>query len=176
MAIYRLGEFEPVLPKAGSYWIAPQAVLAGRIRVGQNVGIWFGAVLRAEAEWITIGDGTNIQDGCVLHVDPGYPLDIGRNCTIGHRAIVHGCTIGDNTLIGMGTTILNGARIGRNCLIGANCLITENKVIPDNSLIMGSPGKVIRELDNTAIRNLTLSAEGYQQRWRQYADDLEGIE
>lgn len=175
MPLYRLGEYSPALPDTGEFWIAAESVVAGRVRVGRDVGIWFGAVLRAEDEWITLGEGTNVQDGCVLHVDPGFPLDIGRNCTIGHRAIVHGCTIGDNTLIGMGSTVLNGARIGRNCLIGANCLITENKVIPDNSLVMGAPGKVIRELDEAAIKGLTRSAEGYQARWRQYAKDLEAL-
>ena len=172
MTAYRLDEHGPVLPEPGAFWIAPQAIVAGRVRVGQNVGIWFGAVIRAEDEWISLGDGTNMQDGCVLHVDIGFPLSIGRNCTIGHRAIIHGCTIGDNTLIGMGSTVLNGARIGRNCLIGANCLITENKVIPDNSLVMGTPGKVVRELDETAIHGLNRSAEGYQARWRQYAENL----
>lgn len=175
MTVYRLGEFGPALPDSGEFWIAPEAVVAGRVRVGRNVGIWFGAILRAEDEWITLGDGTNVQDGCVLHVDAGFPLGIGRNCTIGHRAIVHGCTIGDNTLIGMGSTVLNGARIGRNCLIGANCLITENKVIPDNSLVMGAPGKVVRELDDAAIEELTRSAEGYQARWRQYAKGLGAV-
>lgn len=172
MTVYNLGTFAPVLPEAGEYWIAPQAVVAGRVRVGRNVGIWFGAVIRAEDEWITISDGTNIQDGCVLHVDLGYPLQIGRNCTIGHRAVVHGCTIGDNTLVGMSSTILNGAQIGRNCLIGANCLITENKVIPDNSLVMGAPAKVVREVDADMVLNLTKSAEAYQARWRGYASDL----
>jgi carbonic anhydrase/acetyltransferase-like protein (isoleucine patch superfamily) len=172
MTVYSLDEFTPDLPESGEFWIASEAVVAGRIRVRRGVGIWFGTVLRAEDEWITLGEGSNIQDGCVLHVDPGYPLSIGRNCTIGHRAIVHGCTIGDNTLIGMGTTILNGARVGRNCLVGANCLITENKVIPDNSLVMGAPGKVVREVDEATVRNLTRSAEQYQAKWRRYAQGL----
>ena len=173
MTVYRLQAFKPDLPEPGAFWIAPNAVVAGRVRVGRNVSIWFGATLRAEDEDISLGAGTNIQDGCVLHVDPGFPLDIGSNCTIGHRAIVHGCTIGDNTLIGMGATVLNGARIGRNCLVGANSLITENKVIPDNSLVMGSPGKVVRALDEIAICGLLRSAEGYQARWRQYAEGLQ---
>lgn len=172
MTVYGLDASVPVLPETGEYWIASEAVVAGRVRIGRNVSIWFGAVLRAEDEWMTLGEGTNVQDGCVLHVDPGYPLDIGRNCTIGHRAIVHGCTIGENSLIGMGSTVLNGARIGRNCLIGANCLITENKIIPDNSLVMGAPGKIVRELDESTIRGLSRSAEGYQARWRQYANGL----
>ena len=175
MTVYRLDEFTPDLPdpaSSGSPQKRSWPVASGS---GGAVGIWFGAVLRAEDEWITLGEGSNIQDGCVLHVDPGYPLSIGRNCTIGHRAIMHGCTIGDNTLIGMGATILNGARVGRNCLVGANSLITENKVIPDNSLVMGAPGKVVREVDEATIRNLTRSAEEYQARWRHYAEDLKAI-
>lgn len=172
MTIYSLGEFTPDLPESGAFWIAPGAVVVGRVKVGRDVGIWFGAVMRAEDEWIILGEGTNVQDGCLLHVDSGFPLEVGRNCTIGHHAILHGCTIGENTLIGMGSTILNGARVGRNCLIGANCLITENKVIPDNSLVMGAPGKVIRQLDETAIRGLNRSAEEYQTRWRSYSKGL----
>ena len=143
MPIYALDGIAPQIdPNVG--WIAPSAVLVGDIVVGAEAGIWFGVVARGDIERITIGARSNVQENTVLHTDKGYPLSIGENCTIGHAAIVHGCSIGDNTLIGMGATVLNGARIGKNCLIGANALITENKVIPDNSRVVGAPGKVIR--------------------------------
>ena len=175
MTVYHLDDLAPDLPAGGDFWVADGAVLVGRVRLGPAVGIWFGAVLRAEDEWISVGEGSNIQDGCVLHVDPGHPLDVGRDCTVGHRAILHGCTIGDNTLIGMGATVLNGARVGRDCLIGANCLITENKVIPDGSLVLGTPGKVVRSLDAAEIQGLTASAERYRARWRRYAEGLRAL-
>lgn len=167
--IYRLGARAPTLPPDGQCWIAPNATVIGDARLAEDVSIWFNAVLRADDDAITIGSGSNIQDGCVLHVDPGYPLTIGRGCTIGHRAMLHGCTIGSNTLVGMSATIINGARIGNNCLIGANALITENKVIPDNSLVMGAPGRVVRQLDEEAVRGLAESAALYVTRWRRYA-------
>lgn len=172
MTVYHLDALAPELPADGDYWIADGAVVVGRVRLGRAVGIWFGAVLRAEDEWISVGEGSNVQDGCVLHVDPGYALTIGRNCTVGHRAVLHGCTIGDGTLVGMGAKVFNGARIGRNCLIGANSLITENKVIPDGSLVLGAPGKVVRSLDETEIGRLAVSAEQYQARWHRYAAGL----
>jgi carbonic anhydrase/acetyltransferase-like protein (isoleucine patch superfamily) len=133
-------------------------------------------VLRGDNEWIEVGENSNVQDGAVLHTDIGAPLSIGRNCTIGHGAILHGCTIGDNSLVGMGTTILNHARIGRNCLIGANALITENKVIPDNSLVVGAPARVARELSAEAIAALPRSAEGYVRNWQRFARGLKPIE
>ena len=138
----------------------------------RDASIWFGAVLRADDELIEIGERSNVQDNCVFHVDPGYPLTLGDDCTIGHQAMVHGCTIGSNTLIGMCATVLNGARIGRNCLIGANALITENKVIPDNSVVMGAPGRVVREIDEAGVRSLTQAAALYVARWRRYARGL----
>ena len=134
----------------------------GRVRLGPGVGIWFGAVLRGDNEWIEVGEATNIQENAVLHTDMGSPLTIGRDCTIGHKAMLHGCTIGDGTLIGMGATVLNGAKIGRGCLIGACALITEGKEIPDGSLVMGSPGKVVRMLDEAARARLLESAAGYR--------------
>ena len=143
-------------------WIAPGAHVMGRVRLGPGVGIWFGAALRGDNEWITLGEATNIQENAVLHTDMGYPLSIGRDCTIGHKAMLHGCTIGDGTLIGMGATVLNGARIGKGCLIGACALITEGKEIPDGSLVMGSPGKVVRVLDAEAQARLLASAAGYR--------------
>lgn len=153
-------------------WIAPTAVLVGDIVVGPEAGIWFGVVARGDIERITIGARSNVQENCVLHTDHGYPLDIGANCTIGHSAIVHGCTIGDNTLIGMGATILNGARIGRNCLIGANALVTEGKVIPDNSVVVGAPGKVVRQIDEAGEKELAASADRYVKNAKRFAAGL----
>lgn len=168
MPIYALDGIAPQIdPDIG--WIAPSAVLIGDIVVGAEAGIWFGVVARGDIERITIGARSNVQENTVLHTDKGYPLTIGENCTIGHAAIVHGCTIGDNTLIGMGATVLNGARIGKNCLIGANALITENKVIPDNSLVMGAPGKVIREIDAEGVEALAASADRYVKNAKRFA-------
>ncbi|MGB0497010.1 MAG: gamma carbonic anhydrase family protein [Rubricella sp.] len=146
---------------AADAWVAPGAYLMGKVRLMAEASVWFGAVLRGDNEWIELGARSNIQENSVLHTDPGCPLTIGADCTIGHRAMLHGCTIGDNTLIGMGATVLNNARIGKNCLIGANALITEGKEIPDGSLVMGQPGKVVRTLDEAAIARLTVSAQGY---------------
>lgn len=158
--IYALDGLAPEIdPDA---WVAPGAHVMGRVRLAAGTGIWFGATLRGDNEWIEVGEATNIQENCVLHTDMGYPLVIGANCTIGHKAMLHGCTIGAGTLIGMGATILNGARIGRGCLIGACALVTEGKEIPDGSLVMGSPGRVLRQLDDAAREKLLKSAEGYR--------------
>lgn len=171
MPIYALDGVAPQIdPDVG--WIAPDAVLTGDIVVGPEVGIWFGVVARGDIARISIGARSNVQDNSVLHTDRDNPLVIGANVTIGHSAIVHGCTIGDNTLIGMGATVLNGARIGRNCLIGANALITENKVIPDNSMVVGSPGKVIRQIDAEGEAALAASAERYVVNAKRYASGL----
>ena len=131
MSVYSLGDKSPKFPNEGDYWIAPGAHVLGQVELGKNVGIWFGSVLRGDNDLIKIGDETNIQENTIIHVDPGCPVTIGRNCTIGHNAIIHGCTIGNNTLIGMGATILNNAKIGNNCLVGAGALVTENKEFPD---------------------------------------------
>ena len=158
--IFALDGVEPqVDPEA---WVAPDANLIGRVVLEAGASVWFGATLRGDNEEIRVGAGSNVQEASVLHTDMGYPLVIGADCTIGHRAMLHGCTIGDGTLIGMGATILNGARIGRGCLIGACALITEGKVIPDGSLVMGSPGRVVRELDDEARARLLKSAAGYR--------------
>lgn len=149
-------------------WIAPGAHVVGRVTIGANASVWFGAVLRGDNDPILIGAGTNIQENSVLHTDLGYPLTIGAGCTIAHKAMLHGCTIGDNSLIGMGATVLNGAVIGRDCLIGAGALITEGKVIPDGSLVMGMPGKVVRTLDGEAISRLAASARHYQDNARRF--------
>jgi carbonic anhydrase/acetyltransferase-like protein (isoleucine patch superfamily) len=171
MPIYALDGITPeISPDVG--FIAPTAVLIGDCHIGLEVGIWFGTVARGDIEPIRVGARSNVQENCVLHTDKGFPLSIGENCTIGHSAIIHGCTIGDNTLIGMGATVLNGARIGKNCLIGANALITEGKEIPDNSLVVGAPGKVIRTLDAEAIAGLTASADRYVKNARRFAAGL----
>lgn len=153
-------------------WIAPTAVLVGKVIVRADAGIWFGVVARGDNEPITIGARTNVQENAVLHTDMGYPLSIGEGCTIGHKAMLHGCTIGDNTLIGMGATVLNGASIGSNCLIGAGALITEGKHIPDGSLVVGAPGKVVRQLDDAAMAGLRKSAEAYVRNARRFAAGL----
>lgn len=168
--IYELDGRWPSFPN--DYWVAPTAVLVGDVVLGNAASIWFGAVLRGDNERILIGEGSNVQENCVLHTDMGYPLTIGAGCTIGHKVMLHGCTIGDNSLIGMGAIVLNGAKIGDNCLIGAGALITEGKVIPDGSLVMGAPGKIIRELDAEAIEGLRKSARSYQLNMRRFRDGL----
>lgn len=175
MPIYALGEHEPKLPPADRYWIAPGAQVMGKVELAEDVGIWFGAVLRGDNEWITIGAGTNVQENTVIHTDWGFPTTIGENCTIGHSAIIHGCTIGNNSLVGMGATILNGAKIGNNCLIGANALVTEGKEFPDNSLIVGSPAKAIRTLEAATVEKLKLSALNYAENWKRFASNLREI-
>ena len=153
-------------------WVAPDANLIGHVRLEAGASVWFGSTLRGDNELIHVGEGSNIQENSVLHTDMGYPLTIGKNCTIGHKAMLHGCTIGEQSLIGMGAMVLNGARIGRNCLIGAGALITEGKEIRDGSLVMGAPGRVVRALDEEAIAGLLASAQGYQQNMRRYRDGL----
>lgn len=175
MPLYALGEFAPKTPASEQYWVAPSAQIIGKVELGDEVGIWFGAVLRGDNEWITIGAGSNIQENTVIHTDWGFPTTIGENCTIGHSAIIHGCTIGNNSLIGMGATVLNGAKIGNNCLVGANALVTEGKEFPDNSLIVGSPAKAIRTLDEASIAKLKLSAENYVKNWKRFAKELRQV-
>lgn len=175
MALHILDGIAPELPAEGSCWIAASADVIGRVRLERNASIWFNAVLRGDNELISVGEGSNVQDGCVLHTDMGSPLTVGRNCTIGHKAMLHGCTIGDNTLVGIGSIILNNAVIGKNCLIGAHSLVSERKVIPDNSLVMGSPGKVVRELDAEAIARLSAAAASYVRNWQRYAKGLRPV-
>ena len=172
MPIYSLDDIAPTLPEEGRFWIAPDAHVIGKVRLGADVGIWFGAVLRGDNELIDIGEGSNVQEGAVLHTDMGAPLTVGPGCTIGHRAILHGCTIGENSLIGMGATVLNHVRIGRNCLVGANALVTEGKEFPDNSLIVGAPAKGIRVLDVAAIEKLRWSARNYVANWKRFAKGM----
>ncbi|MFE0014190.1 gamma carbonic anhydrase family protein [Mesorhizobium sp. NPDC059054] len=161
MPLYALDGKAPHLVDAESNWIAPDATLIGDITLGRNAGIWFGVVIRGDNEPILIGDDTNVQEHTIMHTDIGFPLTIGAGCTVGHRAMLHGCTIGDNSLIGMGAIVLNGARIGNNCLVGAGSLVTEGKAFPDNSLIVGSPARVVRSLDDNAVAGLRNSAAHY---------------
>ena len=175
MTVYALADKKPQLPPKGEYWIAPNAAVMGNVILKPGASIWFGATLRGDNDPITIGENSNIQDGSVLHTDVGEPLTIGRDVTVGHMAMLHGCEIGDNTLIGIGAVILGRAKIGRNCLIGANALITEGKVIPDGSLVMGQPGKVVRALEPGQIEALKASAQHYVQNWKRYAAGLTEI-
>ena len=175
MTLYQLDGTSPKIPGDGDYWVAPDANVIGKVDIGSAVGIWFGVTLRGHNEWLIIGEGTNVQENVVMHTDMGYPLTIGRNCTIGHKAMLHGCTLGDNCLIGMGATVLNGAVIGDNCLIGAGALITEGKVIPEGSLVMGAPGKMVRQLDQAARKRLVLAAEGYQANMRRFRNGLKAV-
>ncbi len=175
MTIYALDGVAPQLPEDGDVWIAPDANVIGKVVLGSGASVWFGATLRGDNEVIHIGAGSNVQENAVLHTDMGYPLTVGAGCTIGHKAMLHGCTIGENSLIGMGATVLNGARIGANCLIGAGALITEGKEIPDGSLVMGAPGKVVRQLDEAAIEGLRRSAIGYQRNMRRFAKGLSAL-
>ena len=171
--IYALDGIAPRIDP--SAWVAPDANLIGRVVVEAEASVWFCATLRGDNEEIRVGQGSNVQESCVLHTDIGFPLVIGANCTIGHKAMLHGCTIGEGSLIGMGATVLNGARIGRGCLIGAGALITEGKEIPDGALVMGAPGKVVRMLDDAARSRLLLSAAGYRANARRFALGLQPL-
>lgn len=172
MTSYSLDGVEVSTPGEGRCWIAPNAVVLGKVRLEEDASVWFGAVLRGDNELITVGRGSNVQDGSVLHTDPGFPLTIGDNCTIGHMVMLHGCTIGDGALIGIGSVILNGAIIGENCVIGANTLIPEGKSIPPRSLVMGAPGKVVRTLNEDEIARFTGGAGRYVANWKRYAKGL----
>lgn len=167
---YRLGDLR--VESHPTSWTAPNATLIGRVRLQANASVWFGAVLRGDNELIDIGEGSNVQDGTVMHTDMGSPLTLGKGVTVGHNAMLHGCTVGDFSLVGINAVILNGARIGKHCIIGANALIAEGKEIPDGSLVMGSPGKVVRELTEQQKRMLEASAAHYVHNAQRYARDL----
>lgn len=164
--LLKFGEFAPEIVE--SAWVAPTARVVGRVTVGAGASVWFGAVLRAEIEPIRVGTRSNVQDLCVLHTDPGFPLTIGTDCTVGHRATLHGCTIGDGSLIGIGAIVLNGARIGKACLVGAGAVVCEGTEIPDRSLVVGLPAKVKRGLTDEEVAGLLRSAAGYVVRAGQY--------
>ena len=173
MTLYALDGIAPQIDVDS--WVAPDANLIGRVVLEAGASVWFGATLRGDNEEIRIGAGSNVQENCVMHTDMGYPIVVGPGCTIGHKAMLHGCTIGENALIGMGATVLNGARIGRDCLIGAGALVTEGKEIPDGALVMGAPGKVVRMLDAAAIAALRQSARHYQDNMRRFRAGLRAL-
>ena len=158
--IYTLGDRAPVFEGAG-HFVADNAALIGSVRLGDKASVWFNCVLRGDNDWLIVGERSNIQDGSVLHTDPGIELVVGKGVTVGHKVMLHGCTIGDDSLIGIGSTVLNGAQIGKHCIVGANSLVTENKAFPDGSLILGSPAKVVRELSSEEIAHIAWSADIY---------------
>ena len=166
--MYSFKEFQPIFPESNNFWTADNATIIGKVEIREKVSIWFGAVLRGDNELIFINEGSNIQENCVLHTDMGYPLTIGRNCTIGHNAILHGATIEDSSLVGMGAIILNGAKINKNSLVGAGALVTEGKEFPPNSLIVGKPAKFVRQLTSKEINEVNNSAINYQENSRNF--------
>ena len=176
MAVYELDNKKPSLPDKGSYWIASNATVIGDVEIHEGASIWFNTVVRGDCEKITIGANSNVQDSSVLHNDYGYPLIIGKDVTVGHQVMLHGCSIGDNSLIGIGAVVLNGAKIGKNCLIGSKALIPEGKVIPDNSMVVGIPGRVIKTIDNEMELFLKASADHYNDNWNRFSKTLKLID
>jgi carbonic anhydrase/acetyltransferase-like protein (isoleucine patch superfamily) len=175
MPIYELDGQAPEFPADGRYYVAESAVIIGRVRLKRDASVWFGAVLRGDNEWIEIGERADVQDNCTLHTDPGFPIAVGANSLIGHNVVLHGCSVGDNSLIGMGAIVLNGAKIGKNSLVGAGALVTEGKEFPDNSLIVGAPARVIRALDEKALKMIAEGADIYVRRGQRYAKGLKRI-
>ena len=173
MALYRLREHAPQVP--ASAYVAAEASLIGQVTLGERASVWFGAVARGDNEPITIGTESNIQEGAVLHADPGYPLKIGNNVTVGHQVMLHGCTIGDGSLIGIQAVVMNGAVIGKQCLVGAGAIVTERKTFPDRMLIIGAPAKALRELTDAEVANLASAAAGYVSRGGLFRDELERV-
>ena len=173
MALFRLGDAVPRLGDGA--WVAESATVIGRVEVGAQASVWYGAVLRGDNEWITLGARCNVQDGSVLHTDIGSPLTLGADVTVGHQAVLHGCTIGENALVGIQAVILNGAKIGANSIVGAGALVTEGKTFPDNSLIVGAPARAIRTLDDKALAMIRGGADIYVRRWQRYAAGLKRI-
>jgi len=176
MALYQFEDKTPHFHDQATSWIAPTASVIGAVTFGEYTSVWFGAVLRGDNEPIVIGQGSNVQENVVMHTDPGFPLSIGHDCTIGHQAMLHGCTIQDHSLIGMGATILNGAVIGKNCLVGAHTLVPEHKTFPDGSLILGTPGKVVRALSLEEISGLERSAATYRAKIPRYQTGLKCLD
>jgi len=175
MAAYKLGDKAPSLPPDDEYWIAPSATVVGNVILKKNASVWFGAVLRGDNDPIVLGENSNVQDNSVLHTDFGSPLVIGANVTIGHMVMLHGCTIGDGALIGIGAIVLNGAKIGNNCLVGAGTLIPENKEFPDNVMILGTPGRVVRELPAEQAARMGFGAQHYVDNWKRFKAGLTAI-
>lgn len=176
MPVYSLDGFTPELPSRDDYWIAPDAVVIGKVRLKKNASVWWGAVIRGDNEWITVGEDSNVQDHAVIHADPGQPVEIGRGVTIGHRVIVHSAHVGDGTLVGMGATLLNRARIGRESLVGAGALVTEDKSFADGMLILGQPAKAVRPLGPEQRASLELSAAVYVANFRRFKSTLRKID
>ncbi|HWA90885.1 MAG TPA: gamma carbonic anhydrase family protein [Rhizomicrobium sp.] len=176
MPIYALDGVGPELPEDGSYWIAPTATLIGRVRLKKNASVWFGAVLRGDNDWIEIGENSNVQDNSVCHTDPGLPVTIGANVTVGHNVILHSTTVGDNSLIGMGSILLNRSKIGSNCLVGANTLIAEGKEFADGSMILGSPGRVARALNERELAIMKISSQTYVHNYKRFKDGLKRLD
>jgi carbonic anhydrase/acetyltransferase-like protein (isoleucine patch superfamily) len=176
MPLYQIGPWRPQLPPEGEYWIAPNATLIGQVRLERGASIWFGSVLRGDNEMIAVGENTNIQDLSVLHTDPGIPITLGANVSVGHGVVLHGATVGDSSIVGMGATLLNRSAIGRNSIVGANALIPEGKTYPDNSLIVGVPGRVVRTLSENDLPMLALNARIYFERWQRYQRELKLVE
>jgi carbonic anhydrase/acetyltransferase-like protein (isoleucine patch superfamily) len=175
MTVYALEGVNPTFPDEGRYWVAPNAALIGKVILEEDVSIWFGAVLRGDNEPISLGARTNIQDHVMIHTDPRFPCTVGPGCTVGHRAILHGCTLGTSTLVGMGAIVLNGAKVGNNCLIGAGALVSEGREIPDNSLVLGMPGKVVREVTAEQIEMIKHGVASYAAKWKRFAAGLTEI-
>jgi len=175
MAIYELDGQRPDLPADERYFIAESAAVIGTVRLKRDASVWYGSSLRGDNEWVEVGEGSNIQENCILHTDIGFPLTIGAGCTIGHAVILHGCTIADNSLIGMGAIVLNGVKIGRNCLVGAGAVVTEGKEFPDNSLIVGAPARAVRTVDAKILQLIDESAQFYVNNWQRYRKGLRKI-
>lgn len=175
MPLYAIDGIAPELPPQDECWVAPNATLIGRVRLHKNASVWFGAVMRGDTDWLTVGENSNVQDNSVIHADPGQPCTIGANVTVGHNVIVHSATIGDNTLIGMGSTLLNRCKIGSECIVGANALVTEGKEFPDGSMIMGSPARVVRPLTEAERAGIRMSAQGYVHNHQRFRKDLKQV-
>lgn len=175
MPVYELDGQAPELPADGDYFIADTAVLIGRVRLRKGASVWFGSVLRGDNEWIEVGEGANIQEGCTLHTDMGFPMTIGKNATIGHNVILHGCTIADNALIGMGAIVLNGAKIATNSIVGAGAMVTEGKEFPENSLIVGAPARAVRSLEEKHVNMIASGAAFYVRKSAMFRDKLKRI-
>jgi len=175
MPIYALNDASPELPPEGEYWVAPNAVLIGKVRLLKNASVWFGAVLRGDNDWIIVGENSNVQDNSVIHTDPGQPTTIGSDVTVGHRVILHSASIGDGTLVGMGSTVLNRTKVGKRCLIGANTLISEDKEFADGSMILGSPGRAIKQISEQQQAMLSMSSRVYVQNYARFARGLRQV-
>ena len=175
MAIFELDGVKPNVPENGQYWVAENATVVGNVVLEEDSSVWFNAVLRGDNVPIKVGRRSNIQDGSVLHTDYGCPLTIGDNVTVGHMVMLHGCTIGDNSLIGIGATVMNRVKIGKNCIIGAHALVPEGREIPDNSLVMGAPGKIIKQVSEPQIQMLQMSAQVYVDNWKRFKNGLKPV-